>query len=276
MTLYAFPTRDERDTFEALIATTGVGPKLALAMLSVHSPSGAAARGARRRPSRARRSCPASGPAPRQRLLIELKARLAVPDLDLTEGDAAPSARAEVRGRAGRARLRPRRGARRARCDRRCRRRHGRGAPARSAQVAGGGAASEGRAAARGGRPGRGGRGDQPPAAPPRRVRGPAAAEGAPRDPARRRRGRGQSADHLLFAGPPGWARPRCRASSPPSSRSACASRAAPRSSAPVTSPRSSPTSTTATCCSSTRSTACPGRWRRSSIPRWRTSSSTS
>ena len=39
MVLYGFPTRDERDTFEALIGTTGVGPKLALAMLSVHSPS---------------------------------------------------------------------------------------------------------------------------------------------------------------------------------------------------------------------------------------------
>jgi len=31
MVLYGFPTRDERDTFEALIGTTGVGPKLALA-----------------------------------------------------------------------------------------------------------------------------------------------------------------------------------------------------------------------------------------------------
>src|ERR1044071_1193627 len=39
MVLYGFPTRDERDTFEALIGTTGVGPKLALAMLSVHSPA---------------------------------------------------------------------------------------------------------------------------------------------------------------------------------------------------------------------------------------------
>ena len=53
MVLYGFPTRDERDTFEALIATTGVGPKLALAMLSVHSPVGAAARAARGRPRRA-------------------------------------------------------------------------------------------------------------------------------------------------------------------------------------------------------------------------------
>src|SRR6188472_4478681 len=38
MVLYGFPTRDERDTFEALIGATGVGPKLALAALSVHTP----------------------------------------------------------------------------------------------------------------------------------------------------------------------------------------------------------------------------------------------
>src|SRR6185369_13247486 len=39
MVLYGFPSRDERDTFEALIGATGVGPKLALAILSVHDPN---------------------------------------------------------------------------------------------------------------------------------------------------------------------------------------------------------------------------------------------
>ena len=53
MVLYGFPTRDERDTFEALIGTTGVGPKLALAMLSVHSPAALRRAAARRRPRRA-------------------------------------------------------------------------------------------------------------------------------------------------------------------------------------------------------------------------------
>ena len=42
--LFGFPTRDERDTFEALISASGVGPKLALAVLSVlqwgNSPTG--------------------------------------------------------------------------------------------------------------------------------------------------------------------------------------------------------------------------------------------
>ena len=97
MVLYGFPTRDERDTFEALIATTGVGPKLALAMLSVHSPDGAAALRCSTTTSTRSRWCPGVGKRTAQRLLVELKARLAVPELDLTETGGAPAPRAEVR-----------------------------------------------------------------------------------------------------------------------------------------------------------------------------------
>jgi holliday junction DNA helicase RuvA len=98
MTLYGFPTRDERDTFEILIGASGVGPKLALAMLSVHSPG-------------ALRRCvadddldtlcvvPGVGKRTAQKLMVELKNRLGVPDVDLvdTGADGAPSPRAEVR-----------------------------------------------------------------------------------------------------------------------------------------------------------------------------------
>jgi Holliday junction DNA helicase RuvA len=98
MTLYGFPTRDERDTFEALIAAPGVGPKLGLAMLSVHPPA-------------ALRRCvadddvdalcvvPGVGKRTAQKLMIELKNRLGVPDLDLVApgGESGPTARAEVR-----------------------------------------------------------------------------------------------------------------------------------------------------------------------------------
>jgi Holliday junction DNA helicase RuvA len=98
MVLFGFPTRDERDTFAALIGATGVGPKLALAILSVHSPV-------------ALRRCladddldalvlvPGVGKRTAQRLLVELKARLDVPDLDLgaVPGSPSSSARAEVR-----------------------------------------------------------------------------------------------------------------------------------------------------------------------------------
>ena len=96
--LFGFPSRDERDTFEALITASGVGPKLALAVLSVHSPSSL-------------RRClaeddldslvavPGVGKRTAQRLLVDLKARLAVPDLDLSAipGSSSPNARSEVR-----------------------------------------------------------------------------------------------------------------------------------------------------------------------------------
>lgn len=38
MTLYGFSDADERDVFETLQTVSGVGPRLALAMLAVHSP----------------------------------------------------------------------------------------------------------------------------------------------------------------------------------------------------------------------------------------------
>ncbi|WP_054953622.1 Holliday junction branch migration protein RuvA [Flaviflexus massiliensis] len=38
LTLYGFADEDERDTFDILISLTGVGPKIGLAVLSVHTP----------------------------------------------------------------------------------------------------------------------------------------------------------------------------------------------------------------------------------------------
>jgi Holliday junction DNA helicase RuvA len=97
MMLYGFSSRDERDTFEALIAATGVGPKLALAILSVHTPN-------------MLRRCladddldalvmvPGVGKRTAQRLLIELKARLELPDLDISDASGPTSTpRGEVR-----------------------------------------------------------------------------------------------------------------------------------------------------------------------------------
>jgi Holliday junction DNA helicase RuvA len=97
MVLYGFASRDERDTFEVLIGATGVGPKLALAILSVHTPN-------------TLRRCladddldalmlvPGVGKRTAQRLLVDLKARLEVPDLDLADAAGGPSTpRGEVR-----------------------------------------------------------------------------------------------------------------------------------------------------------------------------------
>lgn len=96
MTLFGFPTRDERDTFEVLIGASGVGPKLALAILSVHSPS-VLRRALLDDDLAALTLVPGVGKRTAQRLLVELKARLEVPILDAGEGAGASSARAEVR-----------------------------------------------------------------------------------------------------------------------------------------------------------------------------------
>ncbi len=97
MTLYGFPTRDERDTFEVLIGASGVGPKLALGILSVHSP-GVLRRALLDDDLDALTLVPGVGKRTAQRLLVELKARLEVPSLDPAEtGAVSSSARTEVR-----------------------------------------------------------------------------------------------------------------------------------------------------------------------------------
>lgn len=97
MTLFGFPTREERDTFEILILANGVGPKLALAILSVHPPS-ALRRAVAEDDVDA--LCLVSGVGNRtaQKLMIELKARLDLPDVDLrNDVSGSPPVRAEVR-----------------------------------------------------------------------------------------------------------------------------------------------------------------------------------
>jgi holliday junction DNA helicase RuvA len=81
--LYGFSTRDERACFEALIGAHGVGPAVALALLSVHSPV-ALRRAVATDDLDALMLVPGIGKKTAARLLIELKARL---DLDLDEPD---------------------------------------------------------------------------------------------------------------------------------------------------------------------------------------------
>jgi holliday junction DNA helicase RuvA len=83
-TLYGFVGRDERMTFEALIGAHGVGPSLALAILSVHSPSQLRAALAA---DDVASLClvPGVGKKTAARLLVELKSRLELGDVvDLT------------------------------------------------------------------------------------------------------------------------------------------------------------------------------------------------
>ena len=97
LSLYGFPDREQRDTFEALMSATGVGPKLALAILSCHSPS-ALRRAVIAGDLDALTLVPGVGKRTAQRLMIELAAKLGAsgPDLTVIEGGAS-SGRAEMR-----------------------------------------------------------------------------------------------------------------------------------------------------------------------------------
>ena len=97
LSLYGFPDREQRDTFEALMSATGVGPKLALAILSIHSPS-ALRRVVVGGDLDALTLVPGVGKRTAQRLMIELAAKLGAtgPELTVIEGGA-PSGRAELR-----------------------------------------------------------------------------------------------------------------------------------------------------------------------------------
>jgi holliday junction DNA helicase RuvA len=109
-TLYGFGGRDERITFEALLGAHGVGPSLALAILSVHDPM-ALARILAKDDVGALCLVPGVGKKTAARLLVELKSRLHVPEADPRvvnrpaptgnangAGAQKPSVRSDVRG----------------------------------------------------------------------------------------------------------------------------------------------------------------------------------
>ena len=129
--LYGFATADAKRCFSALLGAHGVGPALALAILSVHGPADLA-RVLAEDDVAALCLVPGVGKKTAARLLVELKSRLDIP-LDI--GPAGPAgrsaavsggatARADVREALDRPRLQPRRGPRRPRRParrRRCR-----------------------------------------------------------------------------------------------------------------------------------------------------------
>lgn len=95
LTLYGFATADARDCFESLLGAHGVGPGLALAILSTHGPDDLR-RVVMEGDLDALTLVPGVGRKTAARLLLELKSRLDVPEGDLVPA-AAGSARAEVR-----------------------------------------------------------------------------------------------------------------------------------------------------------------------------------
>jgi holliday junction DNA helicase RuvA len=90
--LYGFPTREERSCFEELIGAHGVGPAVALALLSVHTPA-ALLRAVESDDAEALMLVPGIGKKTATRLLMELKSRLSLdlddPDLRVVAGAAA-------------------------------------------------------------------------------------------------------------------------------------------------------------------------------------------
>ena len=80
-TLYGFRQRDERSTFEVLIATHGIGPALAIAILGTHAPS-ALVDIVATNDLGALTLVPGVGKKTAERLLVELRNRLSLPMLD--------------------------------------------------------------------------------------------------------------------------------------------------------------------------------------------------
>jgi Holliday junction DNA helicase RuvA len=78
--LFGFPSREERVCFEALIGAHGVGPAVALSLLSVHSPA-ALQRSVMSEDLDALTLVPGIGRKTAARLIVELKSRLEA-DLD--------------------------------------------------------------------------------------------------------------------------------------------------------------------------------------------------
>jgi Holliday junction DNA helicase RuvA len=79
LTLYGFATADERTVFELLQTASGVGPKVALAMLAVHTPNALRVAVASA-DLKALTKVPGIGPKGAQRIVLELKDRLGTPD----------------------------------------------------------------------------------------------------------------------------------------------------------------------------------------------------
>lgn len=90
LTLFGFSTPDERDLFELVQTVSGVGPRLALAMLAVHSPD----------PLRtaiaggdvvALTKIPGIGKKGAERIVLELKDKVGAPATDAADVPSAPA-----------------------------------------------------------------------------------------------------------------------------------------------------------------------------------------
>jgi Holliday junction DNA helicase RuvA len=86
LTLFGFGSEDERNVFELLQTASGVGPRLALAMLAVHSPD-ALRRAVAGEDLRALTMVPGIGKKGAERIVLELRDRLGPPGEISAAGD---------------------------------------------------------------------------------------------------------------------------------------------------------------------------------------------
>jgi holliday junction DNA helicase RuvA len=93
LTLFGFLTDDERSTFETVQTVSGIGPRLALAMLAVHEPEGLR-RAVATEDLVALTRVPGIGRKGAQRLVLELKDRIGPPGrpVDSSPTHAGPAA----------------------------------------------------------------------------------------------------------------------------------------------------------------------------------------
>ncbi len=99
LTLYGFPTTDQRDIFTVLLGVNGIGPKGALAVLSVYSPE-ALRKALVTEDLDALTLIPGVGKKTAARMILELREKLALPELEVVPGGANGSRAAlvEVKG----------------------------------------------------------------------------------------------------------------------------------------------------------------------------------
>jgi len=86
LSLFGFPTEDERLTFDTLLGVSGIGARLALAMLDRFSPQ-ALAQAIDAGDTRALATVPGVGRRTASRIVLELKGKL---DLDFADAAASP------------------------------------------------------------------------------------------------------------------------------------------------------------------------------------------
>ncbi|PZR52724.1 Holliday junction branch migration protein RuvA [Xylanimonas oleitrophica] len=93
MTVYGFADAEEREVFETVQSVSGIGPRIALALLAVHTPD-ALRRAVHTQDVKALTRVPGIGAKGAQRIVLELSGKLAAPDDGAAAGGAAAPVRA--------------------------------------------------------------------------------------------------------------------------------------------------------------------------------------